>query len=289
MYRSLLTLLFILFLCTCGRAQTFSAFTGDLISLPKTSTRYGFSDRPTSPDSIIGQITFPELNFLPRDTEVNFPGVSLADRFAFLLNAQLTIDTAGCYTFNLASDDGSRLWINDSLAIDNDGAHQWRVRRDTQTLQPGTYPVRVWYYNAYIPLMGLALKANYLGPENTCGPFELTLAANALFAFGKTDILTNAYPRLDSLAVQLNKLSGSQVTITGHTDDLGKEEYNEKLSLLRAEAVREYLFDKLNDATRATLKFAIVGAGEREPAFDNGTAAVGRADNRRVVVRVEGR
>ncbi|WP_020570211.1 OmpA family protein [Neolewinella persica] len=280
------TLLLILFFCTCGRAQSFTAFTGDLLKLPEKTIRYGFPDRPVSADSIVGQISFPQLNFLPRNTEENFPGVGLVDRFAFLLNSQLSIDTAGCYEFSLASDDGSRLWINDSLSIDNDRPHQWRVERDTQALQPGTYPVRVWYYNAYQPLMGLALKARYLGEVNTCGPTEISLSANALFAFGQSDIRREAFNRLDSLAAQLNLLSGSVVTITGHTDDLGNEQYNEKLSLLRAEKVRQYLVVKLTGKAKLTLQFKVVGAGEDQPAFDNATAE-GRAANRRVVILVE--
>jgi OOP family OmpA-OmpF porin len=86
--------------------------------------------------------------------------------------------------------------------------------------------------------------------------------------------------------IRLNHLSGSLVTITGHTDDLGDDLYNQKLSLRRAAAVREYLVGKLSEEAKVSLQFAIVGAGEAEPTFDNGTQA-GRTANRRVVITVE--
>ena len=281
----LLTLLSAL-TCFSLEAQTFTAFAGDLISLPKGTTRYGYDDRPTSPDSVIKQLVYPKLDFLPRDTEVNFPGVEKADRFAFLLRSTLTIAEDGCYEFSLASDDGSRLWLGDSLAINNDGAHKWRVRRDTQSLRAGTYPVKVWYYNAYMPIMGLALNGKKFVDEQFCEAENIILSADMLFAFGRASLNAAAFGALDSLAMQLQEKTSGKVTITGHTDDVGSEEFNAKLSLLRAESVLTYIKSKLPKAVTERLGFQTIGSGEAAPVKDNATAEA-RAKNRRVEISVE--
>ena len=288
---STLLVLLIVFQAPAGlstglQAQQFRAFTGDLVGLPEFTTRFTYDDWVQTPDSVIGQLVFPALDFLPRDTKQNFPGVTRPDRFAFLLDSKLTIDTAGCYVFSLASDDGSRLWLNDALIIDNDTPHQWKVVRDTQQLTPGVFPVRVWYFNAYIPLMGLALKCKYLGPEANCAPTQLTLSASALFAFGRSDLQAAASPSLDSLAAQLATFPSGKVTITGHTDNRGDEAFNDRLSLRRAEAVLAYLESNLPAPVLGQLEFLTVGAGQREPVTDNDTPE-GQAANRRVVVLVE--
>ena len=74
-----------------------------------------------------------------------------------------------------------------------------------------------------------------------------------------------------------------KVIITGHTDNVGKPDYNLKLSLQRAEAVRDYLISLGADPQ----KFQVSGAGETKPIADNSTED-GRANNRRVEVEVIG-
>ncbi len=267
-------------------AQTFSAFAGDLISLPETTTRYGYDDRPTSPDSVIKQLVYPKLDFLPRDRKVNFPGVEKEARFAFLLRSTLTIAEDGCYEFSLASDDGSRLWIDDSLVINNDGAHKWRVRRDTQSFRAGTYAAKVWYYNAYIPIMGLALNCKKMEEDHFCEAEKITLPADMLFAFGEASINSAVSGVLDTLAMRLTENPAQKVTITGHTDDVGSAAFNQKLSLLRAKSVLTYLKKKLPEDVFDLISFATFGSGESEAIQDNATAE-GRAENRRVDILVE--
>ncbi len=74
------------------------------------------------------------------------------------------------------------------------------------------------------------------------------------------------------------------VEIVGHTDDVGDEDYNRDLSKARAEAVRNYLVKTGAD----TVKMVTLGAGESSPVASNATEE-GRAENRRVEVRVLGR
>ncbi len=74
------------------------------------------------------------------------------------------------------------------------------------------------------------------------------------------------------------------IEITGHTDDVGDDDYNQDLSEQRARSVRNYLVSTGVDGS----KIATVGAGEKMPIASNNTD-VGRAENRRVEVLVLGR
>ena len=69
----------------------------------------------------------------------------------------------------------------------------------------------------------------------------------------------------------------------GHTDSIGKEGYNQKLSVKRSEAVKAYLVSKGIEKNRVYTE----GKGEKQPVADNKTAE-GRAKNRRVEIEVVG-
>ena len=112
---------------------------------------------------------------------------------------------------------------------------------------------------------------------------KVTFAAEALFDFDKSVVKPDGQRALDDL---LNKLQGmnTEVMITvGHTDSIGTEEYNQKLSVRRAEAVKAYLMSKGIEASRVYTE----GKGESQHVADNKTAE-NRAKNRRVTVEVVG-
>ena len=69
--------------------------------------------------------------------------------------------------------------------------------------------------------------------------------------------------------------------MAGHTDSDGSAEYNEGLSARRAQTVHDYLASKGVDVSRMSVR----GYGESQPIADNSTAA-GKAQNRRVVLRI---
>lgn len=70
---------------------------------------------------------------------------------------------------------------------------------------------------------------------------KVTLAATELFAFNSAT-LTMPQPRLDEIAAALGADPGlSDVDVTGYADRLGSEQYNQKISERRANAVRDYL------------------------------------------------
>jgi OmpA-OmpF porin, OOP family len=101
----------------------------------------------------------------------------------------------------------------------------------------------------------------------------------ANFDFDKATLKANAKPLLDEAAATMKSKPDMNVSIEGHTDSVGSDAYNQKLSERRAKAVRDYLADEGVSSSRMT----IIGWGESKPAESNDTAE-GRAENRRVEV-----
>ncbi|MBI1814128.1 MAG: OmpA family protein [Deltaproteobacteria bacterium] len=101
------------------------------------------------------------------------------------------------------------------------------------------------------------------------------------FDFSKSNIRPDAVPILDQAISTLKESSGITISVEGHTDDIGSDEYNQALSLRRAEAVRDYLASHGIAASRMTVQ----GFGESSPVATNDTDE-GRAQNRRVELRV---
>jgi len=94
-------------------------------------------------------------------------------------------------------------------------------------------------------------------------------------------LLPGAEGILNDAAATLNKNPTIKVEVAGHTDSVGAAEYNESLSARRAQTVHDYLVSNGVSVDRMSVR----GYGESQPIADNGTAA-GRAQNRRVVLRI---
>lgn len=101
------------------------------------------------------------------------------------------------------------------------------------------------------------------------------------FDFNKATIRSDARPILDE-AVRMLKERKENVVVEGHTDSVGSDAYNMKLSHRRADAVKRYLADHGIAASRITTE----GFGKRQPVASNATAE-GRAQNRRVEIHVQ--
>ena len=112
---------------------------------------------------------------------------------------------------------------------------------------------------------------------------KVSFAADAFFDFDKFALKTEGKAKLDEVVAKLQGMDLEVIVAVGHTDSVGSASYNQKLSIHRAEAVKQYLVSKGIDANRVYTE----GKGEKQPVADNKTAA-GRAKNRRVEVEVIG-
>ena len=112
---------------------------------------------------------------------------------------------------------------------------------------------------------------------------KVTFAADAFFDFDKATLKPEGKAKLDDLAGKIKGITLEVIIAVGHTDSVGSEAYNQKLSLRRAEAVKAYLVSKGIEANRVYTE----GKGTKQPVADNKTAE-GRAKNRRVEIEVVG-
>lgn len=88
-----------------------------------------------------------------------------------------------------------------------------------------------------------------LAPPPPPKPKRVALSADSLFDFGKVTIKPAGKQSLDLLAKDLKGTQFETITVIGYSDRIGNPAYNQKLSMRRAEAVREYLVDVLGIAT----------------------------------------
>jgi OOP family OmpA-OmpF porin len=122
-------------------------------------------------------------------------------------------------------------------------------------------------------------------PKPAAKPVVMVFGEAALFAFGKAELTPAGQKALQEYREQARaQLSAASVVkISGHTDSVGSTEVNQKLSVQRAQAVRDYIV-KLGGNPSI---MQVEGLGESRPIADNNTAE-GRAKNRRVEIEVIG-
>ena len=112
---------------------------------------------------------------------------------------------------------------------------------------------------------------------------KVTYAADAFFDFDKSTLKADGKAKLDDLVGKVKGINLEVIIAVGHTDSVGTDAYNQKLSVRRAEAVKAYLVSKGIEKNRVYTE----GKGEKQPVADNKTKE-GRAKNRRVEIEVVG-
>ena len=112
---------------------------------------------------------------------------------------------------------------------------------------------------------------------------KVTFAADAFFDFDKSVLKPEGRAKLDDLVSKMTGLNLEVIIAVGHTDSVGADAYNQRLSVRRSEAVKSYLVSKGVEKNRVYTE----GKGEKQPVADNKTAE-GRAKNRRVEIEVVG-
>lgn len=123
-------------------------------------------------------------------------------------------------------------------------------------------------------------SGNPSAPEQVASPGKLSI----YFAFDKSgfdsDTMTEKY--FDKSKAYIDQNSQASINITGYTDAIGSDEYNQALGYRRAQSLQNYFKSKGMQAN----KVIIESRGEKEPAGENYSSA-GRASNRRVVITIK--
>ena len=166
----------------------------------------------------------------------------------------------------------------------------WRNNHDNLQWKNGTNEL-CWRNNFWTPATAAAgcdgaLVAQPEAPQpQPAQPVtsRITYAADAFFDFDKSVLKPAGRASLDDLVAKIQGVNVETIITTGHTDSIGTDAYNQRLSLRRANAVKAYLVSKGVAADRIVVE----GKGEKQPVASNSTRE-GRAKNRRVEIEVVG-
>jgi len=140
-----------------------------------------------------------------------------------------------------------------------------------------------WTPATAAPGCGAAAPAAPKAAAPVAAASKVTYAADAFFDFDKAVVKPAGKAKLDDLVAKIKGINLEVIIAVGHTDSIGSDAYNQKLSVRRAEAVKAYLVSKGIEKNRIYTE----GKGEKQPVATNKTAE-GRAKNRRVEIEVVG-
>ena len=139
------------------------------------------------------------------------------------------------------------------------------------TALAGDLPVGCACDKDIVPADKCTVKAAAAAPAPKPTADKVKLSADALFDFDKAVLKAEGKAKLDQLAAQAKSLKLEVILAVGHTDRLGSNAYNQRLSERRAAAVKTYLVSKGVDANRVYTE----GKGETQPVTGNKCDKVG--------------
>lgn len=146
-----------------------------------------------------------DLNVPTRSYTEGFPTPemqSVVENFAIRFRAELRVDVPGIYTFQLYSDDGSQLYINDRLVVDNDGIHATIRQQGSIRLGTGMHPVEIHYFQG--PRHAIALQWLYQPPNG----YMQIVPPSAIYRPGKPQVpdeVKKLQQRLNEIRQNKNK------------------------------------------------------------------------------------
>jgi outer membrane protein OmpA-like peptidoglycan-associated protein len=245
-----------------------------------------------------GTISTTVLNIQPQSFTAGFPGVT--DRFEWFAidyNGRIMLPQAGTYTFRLTSDDGSKLFIDGDLVVDNDGIHGPGTMDGEATLSAGIHEVRVQYFQGPREEVALVLEwgpdAENLRPldfgalapaqyRREGNRLRAEMSGGVLFATNSAELTPAAVTLLGEIKrTMIDPHPNGRISIDGHTDDVGADAANQSLSERRARSVVAWLTAQGVAASR----MEATGHGETQPKVPN-TSDRNRAQNRRIEITV---
>jgi len=245
----------------------------------------------------IGTLYTNKLNIPSRPFSSGFPGIT--DRFewfAIEYNGTFYCPEEGEMTFILESDDGSKLFIDNNLIVDNDGIHGTEMKFGNTHLSKGFHSIQVQYFQGPREVISLTLRYKYRGksfrifniedfrPANVSkkddGSIEIEINSELLFDFDKYLLKKEAENILSEIANVYLKDTMKAVVIVGFTDNRGSKVYNKILSEKRAVSVKTFLESNVSNRN-----FFTIGRGEENPKHLN-TTEEGMRKNRRVEIYI---
>ena len=140
---------------------------GKIYALPESTQQLPDFDTMTP----LGTIYTKKIDVPNHSWTEGFPGVT--DRFEWFgieYKSTFKVKKEGHYTFQLYSDDGSKLFIDDSLVIDNDGLHSQRERSGEIDLDNSTHKIRLQYYQGPRTEIGLQLYVTFSSEKQEVFP-----------------------------------------------------------------------------------------------------------------------
>lgn len=249
-----------------------------------------------------GTIYTDRLDVPARAFTEGFPGISNRfEWFGLIYTGTFEIAAPGAYKWRLSSDDGSRLWVDGREVVQNDGVHPEESQEAEQDLTAGVHAIKVWFFQGPAETLALQLfitppggeerifsladyspnvtaAARRLDAQATPEGIRIKLDAQILFDTAKFDLKPAAREVIAAVVQLIRSYPGCRVRIEGHTDSVGEDGYNLKLSEDRARSVRDALAAA---GLPADVRFEIKGFGKTRPVAPNDTEP-GRAQNRRV-------
>jgi len=166
---------------------------------------------------------------------------------------------------------GAYCWVHGDADEDGDGVP------DSRDKCPGTPKGVQVDANGCPPAPPAAVVEEVVVKEETI------VIRDVHFQFDSAKLTAADKTKLDTIATRLKKEAPSaQLRVSGHTDSVGKDAYNQKLSEKRARSVTDYL---ISAGVPRSNFVSVTGAGESHPVADNKTAE-GRALNRRVEIQI---
>lgn len=202
----------------------------------------------------------------------------------------LTDGNKGEHTWDVGLGLGVSKMISDHFEFRGDVRGMYKVRDNENTAIDGSVNLALNYYfngpkpapvTQAAPAPAPVAKAvpPAAAPVAAAEKRTITVKLNVLFEFNKADVRAIYGDELQAVANAMKAHNDIELVLEGHTDSVGSDAYNQKLSERRVAAVKAKL---VKDYGIPANRISTVGYGESRPIADNATAE-GRAKNRRVI------
>ena len=201
------------------------------------------------------------------------------NKVAMLIASAALASAAGAQTIdNWRNGTGEQVWKNGTNEL------CWRDASWTPATAAAGCDGAIAAPKAAAPAAAPAPAAKPAAPaQPPAAATKVTYAADTFFDFDKSALKKEGKAKLDDLVCKVKGINLEVIIAVGHTDSVGTDAYNQKLSVRRAESVKAYLVSKGIEKNRVYTE----GKGEKQPVADNKTKE-GRAKNRRVEIEVVG-